>query len=325
MPHVYILILNYKKWMDVASCLESLMKPGEIPFTVIVIDNDSQNKSLELLIEWAKQKYIIEDIPAESSTKAVNPRISYRHVKSKNFIRPSAGERLPQLLFVQNEENKGFAAGINTVLKHLIEEDAFVWLLNPDMTVAPDALEKLCSFAASSHPNSIIGTVIKYFEQPSKVHLYAGGIINFNAAAVKLISNKSSLAGIDYISGGSLFTHAYNYKKLGLLPEEYFLYWEETDWCYRAKQAGYQLLLCEQAVCFDKVSTSIGKNYLSDFYYTRNGLLFLKKFKPGKVAIAIFFTFFRLLKRLFLFQFNRAHGMYCGMVSFLKKSYHAHQ
>ena len=86
---------------------------------------------------------------------------------------------------------------------------------------------------------------------------------------------------MDYISGGSLFTHINSFNDLGLLPEEYFLYWEETDWCYRAKKKGYELRLCEKAVCYDKVSSSIGKSFLADYYYTRNGLFFLSKFKKS--------------------------------------------
>ena len=110
-----------------------------------------------------------------------------------------------------------------------------------------------------------------------------------------------------------------------MLPEEYFLYWEETDWCYRAKNKGYSLLLCETAICYDKVSSSIGKSFLADYYYTRNGLIFLSKYKKEKVATAVFFTIFRFLKRLVMGQPARAKGVYNGMLSFLNKDKHEYK
>ena len=53
MPPVYIIILNYKKWQDTMECLESVFHSSYKDFSVIVIDNDSQNNSLEHLMQWA--------------------------------------------------------------------------------------------------------------------------------------------------------------------------------------------------------------------------------------------------------------------------------
>ena len=263
MPKVYILILNYKRWRDVAACLEALFQSSYTHFTAIVIDNDSDNQSLEHLMNWADQ-------PASCTAGAIHKPISYEYYKSSCLLHTISLNSLPQLLLVQNEMNKGFAGGINTVLKYFLEENAFIWLLNPDIIVQKSTLSELVKYAESHNKNSIIGCVIKQYTKPSKIHTYGGGKINFRSATVQFITDKKDVGNLDYISGGSLFTHAGTYADVGLLPEDYFLYWEETDWCYRAKKRGYKLLVCETAVCYDKISTSIGKNYLSDYYYTRN-------------------------------------------------------
>jgi GT2 family glycosyltransferase len=208
---------------------------------------------------------------------------------------------------------------MNPVLKYLLQEDAYVWLLNPDMVVEETTLSDLSAFAVESPVESIIGSVIKYYSAPGKVHLYAGGKINFNSGTISMMKRKSELSQMDYVSGGSLFTHARNFQHMGLLPEDYFLYWEETDWCYRAKMKGYRLSLCETAVCYDKVSSSIGKSFLADYYYTRNGLLFLSKYKKDKVRVALFFTLLRFMKKMATGQPARGKGVYKGMVSFLKR------
>ena len=323
MPRVYIIILNYKKWKDVIECLETLFRSQYEHYTVIVIDNDSQNDSLEHLLYWAEHDTDFNDRITDFSKEKIQKPIGYQYFNNEIIPADIKPVDLPQLVFVQNKKNKGFAGGMNGVLEYLEQEDAFIWLLNPDMTVEENTLPQLVAFAARQPRRSIIGSVIKYYSDPNKVHLYAGGKINFNSGTIGLITKKSAVPQMDYVSGGSLFTHASTFIELGLLPEEYFLYWEETDHCYRAKQQGYALCLCETAVCYDKVSSSIGKSFLADYYYTRNGLLFLSKYKKGKVWIAVFFSSLRFLKRIFTGQLARAKGVYEGMLSFLKNDKYA--
>ena len=324
MPRVYIIILNYKKWDEVIECLETLFRSDYDQYTVIVIDNDSQNNSLNKLVEWAGNSTdFINPITGGTKNKIQKP-IGYS-LFTDDAMDKTKLATFQKLVFIENKMNRGFAGGINTILKWLLDEDAYIWLLNPDMVVAESTLKELVKFAHNVPRESVIGSVIKYYADPAKIHFYAGGRINLNAATVEMITDKKNVSQLDYISGGSFFTHAHNFSVLGLLPEDYFLYWEETDFCYRAKQQGYQLRLCETATCYDRVSTSIGKSFLSDYYYTRNGLFFLSVYKKGKVPVAIFFTIFRLLKRILSAQFDRASGMYRGLISFLKKEKHAYK
>jgi len=325
MSRVYIIILNYKKWEDVAECLETLFRSQYDNFTAIVIDNDSQNNSLEYLLHWAENNTIFSTRLSCFSRDILKKPIGYKYFKSDAFTDEIKPADFPRVVFIQNKENKGFAGGINPVLKCLVREDAYVWLLNPDMVVEETTLAGLEAFAVNHPVESIIGSVIKYYSCPGKIHLYAGGRINFNSGTVKMMKRKSELPQMDYVSGGSLFTHARNFYTLGLLPEDYFLYWEETDWCYRAKMNGYRLHLCEAAVCYDKVSASIGKSFLADYYYTRNGLLFLSKYKKKKVRIALFFTLLRFFKKIATGQPARAKGVYKGMLSYLKRDKHENE
>jgi GT2 family glycosyltransferase len=322
MSRVYVIILNYKKWEDVAECLETLFRSHYDNFTAIVIDNDSQNNSLEYLLHWAEHHTDFPKRLSHFSRDILMKPIGYKYFSSEAFTDDIKPADLPRLVFIQNKKNKGFAGGMNPVLQRLLKEDAYVWLLNPDMVVEETTLPVLAAFAVNNHPESIIGSVIKYYSDPGKIYLYAGGRINFNSGTIKMLKSKSELSQMDYVSGGSLFTHANNFNNLGLLPEDYFLYWEETDWCYRAKMTGYKLSLCETAVCYDKVSASIGKSFLADYYYTRNGLIFLSKYKKNKVRVALFFTLLRFLKKIASGQPARAKGVYEGMLSFLNNNKH---
>ncbi|MBS1743829.1 MAG: glycosyltransferase [Bacteroidetes bacterium] len=324
MPHVYIVILNYKKWEDSLACLESVLQLRYDDYTVIIIDNHSENNSVTELLLALKRRTVQSQNSTGRTVASVNAMPAYCIMEEEELSNKTAAV-LPRLVFIKNKTNKGFAAGNNTVLRWLADEDAFIWLLNPDMLVQQNTLEELVHFATTASRKTITGAQVKFAEQPGKVHFYGGGKINFNTATIELIQERSRISEIDYISGGCFFTHIENFKQLGFLPEDYFLYWEETDFCYAARQQGYSLNVCEEAVCYDKVSTNIGKSFLSDYYYTRNGLFFLQKYKANKVAVAFFFSLFRLAKRILLFQFHRASGMFRGLLSFLNKEKHAYQ
>ena len=313
MLHVYIVILNYKKWQDTRECLESLLHSSYKNFSVIVIDNDSQNDSLQHLInELSKTGSFNPDTVLSLS------KYWYFFLKSEEINNSINPVLLPRFTFIQNNRNAGFAGGINPVLQLLQHENAFVWLLNPDIVVENDALTNLIRFASTQPLESIIGTEMRAYKGNHELLFYGGGMINFNSGTIRLCKKSSAIPRLDFISGGSLFTHASNFKKLGLLPEKYFLYWEDTDWSYIAKQKGYELKVCTHAVCYDKISSVIGKSFLGDYYYARNGLLFVRKYRQKNTLLALFFMFFRFLKRIITGRWKRAGGIWKGTMDYFK-------
>jgi GT2 family glycosyltransferase len=143
--------------------------------------------------------------------------------------------------------------------------------------------------------------------------------VKFYTATVIPVKSPSKANEMDYISGGCLFTAMTSFRTLGLLPERYFLYWEETDWCHRAKLQGFELRLCEKSVCYDKGSTSIGKSFIADYYYARNGLLFIHQFRRHNLLFVLFLLSLRFLKRIFTGRWDRAKGIYQGTLDFLNR------
>jgi GT2 family glycosyltransferase len=301
-PKVYIVILNYKQWQDSRDCLDSVLQSSYTNFSVLLIDNNSENNSLSHLIEWLKNK---------------NGSIKHSLLTSED-TRHLIVSSLPKVTFLQNDSNEGFAAGNNLALRFLRDEDAYIWLLNPDMEVKENTLEELVGFAEQQSPECIIGAEVRSYTGNRDLFFYGGGRVNFAAATVKLVKGPAEVSRLDYISGGCLFTHAENFKRLGLLPEQYFLYWEETDWCYRAKQQNYKLLVCPKAICYDKISTVIGKGFVADYYYARNGLLFILLYRKKNIPVVLALMVIRLVKRIITGQWARARGVYKGALDFFK-------
>jgi GT2 family glycosyltransferase len=316
MYKVYIVILNYRRWQDVIECLDSVFRSVYKDFTVIVVDNDSQNNSLEYLKDWANGDTVLD-------RKIATPiKYKYYHCKEMDA---SIDFNSSNLFFIQNATNAGFAAGNNLVLQFLLKNDAYIWLLNPDMVVKEDTLYELVEFVNHQPSISITGSVVKSFLHQDEIFLFGGAKINFNSATVSLIKKEHEIPQMDFVYGASLFAHTKHFKEIGLLPEDYFLFWEEADWCYQAKRKGYKLLVCKTAICYDKFSTSIGKGFLADYYYTRNGLLFLAKYKKEKIATAIVFATLRFIQRIITGKWSKARGVFKGIWAFLRRNKYENQ
>lgn len=310
-PKVYIVIVNYRKWTDAWECLVSVLNSRYTNYTVLLVDNDSGNESLAHLTGLL-QKRITEDGSLKGKSTG------YSFLKREAITRELKVSALPQITFIQNDVNAGFAAGNNIVLDLLQHEDAYIWLLNPDMVIKEDTLSELVKFTVAQPPGSITGAEVRSYKGNQDVLFYGGGKISFNFATVKMVNKRAGIPDLDYISGSCLFTYAGNFKKLGLLPEKYFLYWEETDWCYTAKQKGFTLNVCSSAVCYDKISSVIGKSFTAHYYYVRNGLLFISRFREKKIPVVLFFAGARFLKRLVSGQWRIAGGILKGVLDFLK-------
>ena len=162
MPEIFIVILNYKNWQEVVECLESVFRSSYGNFKVIVVDNASGNSSLEHLMKWA------DAYPAPSNA------LAYRYIRSQDLDEHTDPASFPRLVFIQNENNSGFAGGNNVALRLLTRHEGYIWMLNPDMVIEENTLGELVNFSASRPVRSITGIVIKFHEQPDKVHMYGG-------------------------------------------------------------------------------------------------------------------------------------------------------
>ncbi|MHA4808700.1 glycosyltransferase family 2 protein [Flavitalea flava] len=303
---VYIIILNYRNWQDTIECLTSVFGLDYDHFRVIVIDNASGNDSIQHLVRWA------------GNNTTLRENFSFTQLDSRDLGHLTDPASFPLLTFIQNGKNEGFAGGNNVALRLLKDPKSLFWMLNPDITVEKNSLTELVNFAALHPERSITGVTLKFQAQKDKIHYYGGGRVNFNSATAVLITKPEDIPQLEYVSGGSLFTKVQALQDIGLFPEEYFLFWEETDWCYRARRLGYQVNVCTTAVCYDKVGTTIGRGYLAEYYYTRNGLLFLSRYKRNRIGLALALSVIRLLKKLASGQWGRAKGVYKGILAFMK-------
>ncbi|MDK9699184.1 MAG: glycosyltransferase family 2 protein [bacterium] len=304
-PSVAILLLNYRGWNDTIECLESLFRMAYSSFRIIVVDNNSEDGSLDKIGLWAKGKlnhYSLPNHPCKQFTfPPIEKPIPLTIVNSPRNETAVIGsnENQPRLTLIQSDANRGYAAGNNIGLRFILEhtESEFVWLLNNDTVVKPDALSKLVERFQANHSTGICGSTLLYYDDPELVQARGGAWFKHWFAYTKHIGvftnvNTSFRLGdverdLDYVSGASMLLSRPFLEEVGLMEERYFLYFEEIDWATRAKRQGFQLRYAPESIVYHKEGAVTGANnrrgsktLLTDFYGQRNRLLFTRKHYP---------------------------------------------
>ncbi len=241
LPSVVVIVLNWNGKNDTIDCLRSLASLEYSNAETVVVDNASSDDSV-----WA--------ILAE----------------------------FPDLTILQTGANCGYAGGNNFGIKYAIEKRFdYVLLLNNDTIVSPELISKFIQAQRSLPERTILGARIYFHHDPSRLW-FAGGHWNENIAEFEHIGIGrldqevvSTGEVVDYITGCALFAPTSAFVETGLLDEDLFLTYEETDWCYRAQRIGYKCHVVPNARLWHKVSASFGgaQSPLAEYFMYRNRLV----------------------------------------------------
>jgi len=180
---------------------------------------------------------------------------------------------------LENKENLGYAEGNNVGIRYALKKGAsHLLILNNDTTVDPFFLDALLK----SNSDILGAKPLLYGDHTRLDHL--GGLWNSKKGVFDLVGCRekeecwNSPQPLDYVCGCALFAKAEVFKKIGLFEPRFFLFWEESDWCARARAAGYQPYFCPQAKLYHKVSASFtgGKAHTTYFWW-RNRLFWIER------------------------------------------------
>ena len=251
MAKISIVILQYNNSVDSLRCLESVKGLDYPDWSVIVVDNHSDNFHLNSIRMWVESHD--------------NQRFS----------------------FIANNANLGYTGGNNVGIRQALERGSdYILILNPDTTVASDLLTKLVAAAEPERGIGIVGTF--------------PGRIQWLKAELPL-SDRLTPDSDFYLSGACLLVKKSVIERVGLLDENYFLYFEDADYCVRARRAGFQLKLVPAGLVQHQVSASTGAlgAPLLLRYHFRNALYFNWRYAPLQYKIRLpFWSFWIILKQL---------------------------
>ena len=258
-PKICIIVLNWNRPDDTLECLSSLENLTYPNYEILLVDNGSTDNSCARF----REKY-------------------------------------PEITLIENGKNLGFAEGNNCGIAIAQERGAeYILLLNNDTVVHPALLDAFYN-AAAAHPQAgVFGAKIYYYDEPATIW-YAGGEVDLHSLRCyhigclesDLEGKRNSITPTSYACGCALFIKAEVIQKVGLMELKFFLLWEEIDWCWRIRKAGYDCLFVPEAKVWHKISASFeGGNHGPQWEYfnARNRLLFFERNYPFPQLIKIYF------------------------------------
>lgn len=213
---------------------------------------------------------------------------------------------------LRNKKNLGFAGGVNVGIKHALARGAdYVLLLNNDTIVRQNFLNTLVKFGEQFENAGILGPAIK-FRKDGKFVYDVGGKLNrifgrtTHEEVYKILSKKPRIA--DYISGCTMLIKKDVFEKAGLFDDRFFLYYEDVDFCIRAKSKGFLTYVLPEVSIEHELSKSVGKDSAAAVYnQTKSALQFGKKHFSKTV---IFNRFFIIAQSIYIFMKNPKIGVH---------------
>lgn len=244
-PLVYLIVLTWNQKQDTLVCLASLSRATYSCFRIVLVDNGS----------------------ADGTPEEVR-------------------EKFPEVHVIRNNKNLGFTGGNIKGAEYACAQGAdYIMLLNNDVEVAPDFLERLIEVAESDAKIGAIGPVIYFFEPRDRVqsagcHRKWLGLNNQKLFYGKTDEKIPELLESDMVTGAALCVKRKVIEEVGFLDDIYFAYNEDVDLCYRIRQAGYRIVTVKASRIWHKVSASTGglRNPVNQYLMARGHSIFIRKF-----------------------------------------------
>ncbi len=202
---------------------------------------------------------------------------------------------------ISNKSNLGFARGINVGIKRGLSDKkvSHFLLLNNDTIMPSGMLKEMLKVKAD-----IISPVIRFKSLQKKLVYDLGGRINWwtgrttHMESDKMGENKTA-GDIDYASGCCMLVKRDVFEKIGLFDENFYFYYEDTDFCVRAKKAGFSIKICKNSFIDHKLAGSIGRWSNRAIYYNLTGnAKFISKHLGLRKPIGYTYLFLLSLKIL---------------------------
>lgn len=226
---MYVVTLNWNLKDDTIACVESVLAANVALRQIVVVDNGS----------------------TDGSVKALRTRFG------------------PDLPIVGNETNLGFGSGMNQGIRYALSQGAAsVLILNNDTIVDTEMVGVLLQAGDTVERPGILGPAIYYYDAPDKI--WKLGDIRHRWLPMPLSVRNPSLSSpfrVDYVTGCGMLIRRDVLERIGLFDERYFMYFEDADFCRRARDAGFSVWCVPQARMWHKVSLTARRDRALNRYH----------------------------------------------------------
>jgi GT2 family glycosyltransferase len=271
-PLISIITVNYNNAHITADLLRSVLRLEYSNIEVIVVDNDSSEN------------------PSEELKKII-----------------------PSAQIILSEKNLGFAGGNNLGIK--AAKGDYLFFVNNDTELSPQIFDGLLEIFEDYPDAGVVSPKFHYFYAPGTIEFAGYNAINSFTGRNSMVGCRTkdegqydAIAKTNYAHGGGMMVSRKVIDEVGLMPEVYFLYYEEFDWCEQIKRKGYSIYYQYKSLIYHKESMSVGKkSTLKTFYLNRNRILFMRRNIKGLsfLGFAFYYTFFTLPKNTINYLFKK--------------------
>jgi GT2 family glycosyltransferase len=267
---LFVVIVNWNGKQILKECLTSFFDNTQCTqCSVVVVDNGSSDGSVEML----EKEY-------------------------------------PSVKLIRNSENLGFSKANNQGINFALTQGAkFILLLNNDIEISQkNWLTAMVDLAKSDKEIGIVGCKLLY---PNGRIQHAGGVVSFKGAydrgdGEKDVGQYNKVQFVDYVTGAAFLIKTEVIRNIGLLDEGFSpFYFEDTDWCARARFYGYKVVYTPTSVLIHKKSYSMSKlrkKASMDFYIKKNWIRFF----------LLNFQFRDIIRRVIFFELNETRQYFLG-------------
>jgi hypothetical protein len=217
MTTLSVVVVSWNVKPQLKNCLNSILGEKLKDFEVIVVDNASSDGSPQMV--------------------------------ERDF---------PQVKLIKNNQNLGFSKANNQAIK--ISQGEYILLLNSDTVIQPGAIQKMVNFMDKNKRVGALGCKVKNPDgtlqdscgrfpslsaiMATKIHRLSKGLLLKSLASHQVADIEKE---VDWITGASLMVRREAIEQVGLLDEAIFMYFEDTDWCYRIKKSGWVVKVTPEA------------------------------------------------------------------------------
>jgi len=271
-PLISIITINYNNAEITADFLESVSCLEYDNIEVIVVDNASKENPTEKLITV-----------------------------------------YPQVKIILSKKNLGFAGGNNLGIKEA--KGDYLFFVNNDTVLTKDIFKGLLEIFEKYPDAGVVSPKFHYYDSPGTIEFAGYNKVNNFTARNSMVGCKmqdngqfDEIKATNYAHGGGMMVPRKVVDEVGLMPELYFLYYEEFDWCEQIKRKGYKVYYQYKSLIYHKESMSVGKkSTLKTFYLNRNRILFMRRNVKGLpfLGFIFYYTFFTIPKNTFTYLYNR--------------------
>jgi GT2 family glycosyltransferase len=280
-PGVCCVVVNWNGWGDTLDCLASLREQEYGNLQIVVVDNGSTDDSVERI------------------------RSSF-----------------PEARLIETGKNLGFPSGCNVGLRVALAGSAeFVWLLNNDTICPADTLRKLVRRAMASSEAGLVGTVLLYADDPTKVQAWGGGRIRPWIGYTTHFHEPTEFGKNCYTTFASALARRAMLEEVGLLYEGFFMYCDDSDLCLRMQKTRWKIVMAEDTAVLHKegASTTAGEKPFMTKVVTVSNLRLIRRSSKLAFLGMPAYVLLRLGNRIIRREWKGLRAVWQGVLEFMRE------